>query len=100
MPKKIQTEDLPKRTYELCEALADIAYLAGRESYYGGDSREDVANFIKWAQEFEAKHKDNDWEGGDYIETIETFAAKKMEGTQIKVNLCPTKSKSKSRRKA
>lgn len=62
----------------LLETLADIAYTAGTEKYYHGDSREGISEFIEWALEFERIHKDTDWDSGDYIETVENFALAKM----------------------
>lgn len=38
------------RTYSLCEAVADISYIAGKEKYYSGNARADIATFIEWAQ--------------------------------------------------
>lgn len=61
--------------YELCEAVADVAYHAGLCNYYGGDSREDIADYISVAKMFLALHKGNDWRMGDYIELIADFAA-------------------------
>lgn len=62
----------------LCEAVADIAYIAGHDKYYGGDSREDTANFIEWAKEFERIHEGEEWIDKDYIDEITKFAHEKM----------------------
>jgi hypothetical protein len=74
--------ELPKETYQLCEVVADIAFIAGAKQYHTGDSREDVQNFINWAQEFELAHKETKWGEGDndYIEAIQTFTESKMQG--------------------
>ena len=68
----------------LLEALADISYIAGTEKFYGGDSREDIANFIDWAKEFEALHMETKWGFDlDYIETITSFAMEKISQSKI-----------------
>ena len=69
--------------YPLREALADIAYIAGNAGYHGSDdSREDTANFIAWAQEFETMHRGTRWGEGEeanYLDAIDAFAAQKMD---------------------
>lgn len=45
---------------KLLETLADIAYIAGESKYFTGDSRADVNEFILWAREFEAHHRNTD----------------------------------------
>jgi hypothetical protein len=62
----------------LLEALADIAYLAGQKGFFSGDSRNDIAEFIIWAKEFEEIHDETDWDEVDYIETIEAFTLNKL----------------------
>lgn len=67
--------------YSLMEAVADIAQQAGHAGYYGGDSRQDIADFIEWAKEFEAKWQGHKWgedEGPEYIEAIDEFCVEKM----------------------
>lgn len=65
--------------YSLCEAVADIAFIAGQKDYYSGDSRKDMADFIEWAKEFEEKHKGIEWGlDMDYIDSISEFAASKL----------------------
>ena len=72
-------DDTPaERAHRLNEAIADIAYVAGCERYYGGDSRQDKQDFIDWAVEFEAMNEGYDWNGGEYIDEIEAFATAKM----------------------
>lgn len=63
---------------DFLEAIADIAYQAGKQNYYGGDSRQDKQDFIDWSREFAAHHRDNTWEETDYMETIEAFTEAKM----------------------
>jgi hypothetical protein len=71
-----------KQVYSLCEAVADIAYIAGTKKHYSGDSRKDISDFIKWATEFEEINKGVRWgedEGKeDYIEAITDFAYQKI----------------------
>ena len=40
------------KVYSLCEAVADISYMAAKENYRTQDSREMISQFIEWAQEF------------------------------------------------
>lgn len=77
----VDSKELSGTVYSLCEAVADIAFIAGLHKYYGGDSREDVSNFILWAREFEEKWKGKKWgeEGDeDYIEEVTKFAYQKI----------------------
>ncbi len=67
-----------KETYSLCEAVADIAYIAGVKGYYGGDSRQDVADFISWAKEFEYINRGVEWGvEKEYLDEIDAFTDKK-----------------------
>jgi hypothetical protein len=63
---------------KLLEALSDIAYLAGQKGFFSGDSRNDIAEFIIWAKEFEEIHDETDWDEVDYMETIEAFTLNKL----------------------
>lgn len=63
---------------KLLEALADIAYLAGQKGFFSGDSREDIAEFISWAREFETVHEDTNWDEVDYYDTLEAFTLNKL----------------------
>lgn len=70
-----------EQIYSLCEAVADIAFIAGQEKYYSGDSRKDIADFIEWAKEFEKINEGVRWgidEGKDYMDAISDFAAMKL----------------------
>ena len=49
------------KIYSLCEAVADISYIAARENYRTNDSREMISQFIEWATEFEYLHKHIRW---------------------------------------
>ena len=62
----------------LLEALADIAYLAGQKGFFSGDSRNDIAEFIIWAKEFEEIHDETDWDEVDYMDTLEAFTLNKL----------------------
>ena len=72
------SDPLGAREYSICEAVADIAYIAGQHGYYGGNSRTDVDDIIKWAIEFDDKNSGRVWDG-EYMEEIEAFAVEKME---------------------
>ena len=42
-----------EKIYSLCEAIADISYIAAKENYRTADSREMFNQFIEWGKEFE-----------------------------------------------
>jgi hypothetical protein len=63
---------------KLFEAIADIAFLAGQKGFFSGDSRADIAEFIRWANEFEAIHEFTNWEEMDYCRAIEDFTGSKL----------------------
>ena len=70
-----------EQIYSLCEAVADISFIAGDKKYYSGDSRADIASFIEWAQEFEKENESIEWginSEKDYIDAITEFANKKL----------------------
>lgn len=70
-----------KKIYSLCEAVADIAFIAAKENYKTKDSREKFAQFIEWAKEFELLHKDVEWGINflpEYIDSIQHFAIFKI----------------------
>lgn len=72
------TED---QIYSLCEAVADIAYIAGANNYKTENSRDSIAFFIQWAKEFEEINKGAEWginTEKDYMEAIEDFAIEKI----------------------
>ena len=50
------------KIYSLCEAVADISFIAAEEKYRRNDSREMIGQFIEWAKEFENLHKNIQWE--------------------------------------
>ena len=64
---------------KLLEAVADIAYQAGQQKFYSGDSRSDVSEFIHWACQFEKENSKTDWSNTDYILSIEDFTSKKID---------------------
>lgn len=80
MEKKKTKVDL---VYSLCEAVADIAYIAGHKLHYTGNSRGDMADYISWAKEFEKKWKGKEWGADntvdDYIDEITKFAELKIQ---------------------
>jgi len=63
---------------KLLETLADIAYHAGQQGYYTGDSRADINTFIYWAHEFEKQHASTDWGDTDYMLEIERYVMTKL----------------------
>jgi hypothetical protein len=63
---------------KILEAVADIAYTAGHEKYTSGDSRQDVFNFIWWAEQFEEIHLNTNWHQEDYMQKIDEFAGQKI----------------------
>ena len=65
-------------TNKLLETLADIAYHAGQQGYYTGDSRADVTTFIYWAHEFEQQYAETDWGVTNYMLEIERYVAAKL----------------------
>lgn len=65
-------------TNKLLETLADIAYQAGQQGYYTGDSRADVNSFIHWAREFEKRHACTDWDIKNYMLEIGQYVAAKL----------------------
>ncbi len=69
--------------YRLYETIADIAYIAGYEKYYSGDSREDMSIIISWALEFEKIHEGNEWYDQDYLIEIEKFAYQKIKEQKL-----------------
>jgi hypothetical protein len=71
-----------KKIYSLCEAVADISYIAASENYRTNDSREMISQFIQWAKEFEYLHKKIEWgvnSQSDYIDSIYHFTMFKMQ---------------------
>ena len=69
------------KIYSFCEAVADIAFIAAKESYDTKDSREKFAQFIEWAKEFELLHKEVQWGVNfqpEYIDSIQHFAIFKI----------------------
>jgi len=70
-----------EKVYALCEAVADISYIAAKENYRTDDSREMISQFIQWAREFEYLHKGIEWGINsplDYIESIDYFTLFKI----------------------
>lgn len=70
-----------KKIYSLCEAVADISYIAASENYKTDDSREMISQFISWANEFEVIHKHIEWGVNsplDYIDSIYHFTIFKL----------------------
>ena len=69
------------KVYSLCEAVADISFIAAKENYETEDSREKFAQFIEWAMEFEYLHREVEWGENflpEYIDSIYHFAIFKI----------------------
>ena len=61
------------KIYSLCEAVADIAFIAAKENYKTEDSREKFAQFIEWAKEFEFLHKNIQWGINSPLDSIDSI---------------------------
>ena len=69
------------KIYSLCEAVADISYIAAKENYCTDDSREMISQFIEWAKQFEYLHRNIKWginSDLDYIDSIYYFTIFKI----------------------
>jgi hypothetical protein len=74
------------KIYSLCEAVADITYIASAENYRTNDSREMIAQFIEWAKEFEYLHKKVEWgitPKLEYIDSIYHFTIFKIRQLEL-----------------
>jgi hypothetical protein len=63
---------------KVVETIADIAYIAGANKFFSGDSRLDISEFIRWAQDFENINSSTNWDEKDYISAIEEFTMTKL----------------------
>jgi hypothetical protein len=66
------------KNQKLLEAIADISYIAGSYNYSSGNSRQDISEFIHWAEQFEIQHSKTDWDNEDYIFAIDDFTRGKL----------------------
>lgn len=69
------------KIYSLCEAVADITYIAAEKNYKTENSRVMISQFIAWAKEFEFLHKNIQWGINsplDYIDSIYYFTIFKI----------------------
>ncbi len=62
-----------KEIYSLCEAVADISYIAAEEKYRTQDSREMIDQFISWAMDFEYMHRNIEWGINSPLEYIDSI---------------------------
>lgn len=70
-----------RKIYSLCEALADITYIAAEKRYRTEDSRVMIGQFIEWAKEFDFLHKNIQWGINsplDYLDSIYYFTIFKI----------------------
>lgn len=72
---------------KLLETVADVAYIAGENGYFTGDSRADVSEFIRWVKLFDKEHKNTDWKQKDYLMLIEEFVEGQLETISQEVYL-------------
>ena len=62
-----------EKIYSLCEAVAEISYIAAEQNYHTEDSREMFGQFIEWASEFELIHKQIEWGVNSPLEYIDSI---------------------------
>jgi hypothetical protein len=70
-----------EKIYSLCEAVADITYIAACNGYRTHDSRGMITQFIAWAEDFEYMHRGIQWginSPSDYIDSIYHFTIFKI----------------------
>ena len=72
----IDDNDIARR---MQETIADIAYIAGQQGHYSGDSRADIHAYILWANEFEQdrwldESGNESYNGQDYMTAVQVFA--------------------------
>lgn len=56
---------------KLIENIAHIAYFFGEQSYYSGNTTEDILNIVHYAREFE--NINFDWEKDDYLIEVQNY---------------------------
>jgi hypothetical protein len=79
--KVLKIEMKKKKVYSLCEAVADIAFIAASQNYKTDDSRDKISQVIEWAKEFEYLHKNIEWGINsplDYLDSIYYFTIFKI----------------------
>ncbi|MBL7738828.1 MAG: hypothetical protein JNK14_06380 [Chitinophagaceae bacterium] len=62
-----------KKIYSLCEAVADVSYIAAKEKYRTEDSREMIAQFIELARDFEYMHRNIEWGVNSPLEYVDSI---------------------------
>lgn len=70
-----------EKMHSLCEAVADIAYIAAEKGYRTKDGREMISQIIQWAEDFEYIHRNIMWGVNsplDYIDSIYYFTTFKL----------------------
>lgn len=65
------------KTYCLCECVYDITTVMDEFKFEVEDSRERARLAIIWAEEFDQRNADREWDG-EYMEEIEEFAVSKI----------------------
>lgn len=74
----------------ILETVADIAYAAGVKRHYSGNSREDMQEYIRLAEQFEKEYAHIDWNNQeidddfiDYMDAIEDFIAENLKVGEV-----------------
>jgi hypothetical protein len=79
LSSKIRTQY--DQQYLLCETVAYISFIAGIKGYGSPDPFSDLANFVCWAEEFEARHRDEVWGvDRDWLWDVYHFTKAKLRG--------------------
>ena len=73
------------KNQKLLEAIADISYISGSHNYSSGNSRQDISEFIHWAEQFEKQHSKTDWDNEDYILAIDDFTRSKLKDVSLMI---------------
>ena len=68
---------------KLIETIADIAYIAGENRFFSGDSRSDVSEFLRWAEEFQANNNFTNWDEENYQLAIQHFTINKIKNLSV-----------------
>lgn len=76
-----------KSKSKMYETVANIAFEAGKHTYYSGNSRADMQHFIYLAEKFHKEYDKEinaDWEdvGKDYMDEIESFITRELKLTE------------------
>lgn len=79
---KTSTAKAAKERYDFAEAVADLSAMFTNPDFapeVPEDSRETVRLVIEWAEIFQARNADREWDG-EYLEEIEAFFRSQYHG--------------------